>query len=81
MSDLEADVRRIEEGDAWQETDEVVEIQVKRPLDKVIPVRLPAETWAELRQAARALGVGPSTLMRMWVLEKLREVARVNRPA
>jgi hypothetical protein len=65
MNDIEPEVQKIEEGDAWDETDEVVEIEVKRPLDKVIPVRLPSDTWEELRREARDLGVGPTTLARM----------------
>lgn len=52
MSDVEQEVKRIEEGEAWEETDEVVKVQVKRPLDKVIPVRLPSDTWEELRREA-----------------------------
>ena len=55
------------------DTDEVVEIEVKKPLDKVIPVRLSAEKWQQIREEARELGVGPTTLARMWILEKLRQ--------
>lgn len=73
MSELGREVKRIEEGEAWEETDEVVELEVKQPLDKVIPVRLPAGKWEELRREARELGVGPTTLARMWLLEKLRQ--------
>lgn len=75
MPGTDKEVERIESGEAWEETDEVVEIEVKRPLDKVIPVRLPSEKWEELRREARELGVGPTTLARMWILEKLRQVA------
>jgi hypothetical protein len=71
---------RIEQGDAWLDSDEVVELDVKQPLDKVIPVRLSADKWAAVRREAREVGVGPSTLVRMWVLEKLREGA-ARRPA
>jgi len=74
MDDIERRVKRIEEGEAWDETDEVVEVEVKRPLDKVIPVRLSSEKWEELRREARELGIGPTTLARMWILEKLRQV-------
>ncbi len=56
------------------EADEAVEIDVKRPLDKVIPVRMSSEKWEELRREARELGVGPTTLARMWILEKLGQV-------
>jgi len=81
MNDIEREVEKIEEGEAWEETDEVVEIEVKRPLDKVIPVRLPSEKWEELRREARELGVGPTTLARMWILEKLRQVMLARKSA
>ncbi len=81
MSDLDQEVKRIEEGQAWEETDEVVKIEVKRPFDKVIPVRLPTEKWEELRREARELGVGPTTLARMWILEKLHQVLLAKRSA
>jgi len=74
MSDIEREVQRLEEGEAWEETDEAVDVEVKRPLDKVIPTRLPSDTWEELRREARELGVGPTTLARMWVLERLRQI-------
>jgi len=73
MADLDKAVERIEQGDAWDETDEVVQVEVKKPLDKVIPVRLPTDKWEELRQEARELGIGPTTLARMWILERLRQ--------
>ncbi len=73
MNDLDKEIQRIEQGDAWDETDEVVQVEVKKPLDKVIPVRLSAEKWEELRKEARELGVGPTTLARMWILERLRQ--------
>ena len=74
MNDIEREVQKLEEGEAWEETDEVVEVEVKWPLNKVIPVRLPSEKWEELRREARDVGVGPTTLARMWILEKLRQV-------
>jgi hypothetical protein len=74
MNDIDCEGQKLEEGEAWEETDEVVEAEVKRPLDKVIPVLLPSEKWEELRREARGLGVGPTTLARMWILEKLRQV-------
>ncbi len=30
--------------------------------------------WEELRKEARELGLGPSTLARMWILEHLRRL-------
>ena len=73
MADLDKVVEDIERGDAWNESDEVVHIEVKKPLDKVIPVRLPADKWEQIREEARELGVGPTTLARMWILERLRQ--------
>ncbi len=76
MDGIDREVKRIEKGEAWEETDEVVEIEVKRPLDKVVPVRLPSDRWEELRHEARELGVGPTTLARMRILEKPRMTTR-----
>jgi hypothetical protein len=72
---LDNEVKAIEEGNAWLEDDEVVELEVSRPLDKVIPVRLPSDAWSAMRREASQLGIGPSKLARMWIMEKLRHVA------
>lgn len=77
MADLDKAVEDIERGDAWNESDEVVRVEVKKPLDKVIPVRLPADKWEQIRKEARELGVGPTTLARMWILERLRSGLKV----
>jgi len=77
MADLGKAVEDIEGGDAWHESDEVVRVEVKKPLDKVIPVRLPADKWEQIREEARELGVGPTTLARMWILERLRSCVKV----
>jgi hypothetical protein len=60
MHDIQRAVKTIEEGQAREETDEVVEVQVNRPLDKVVAVRLPSDTWEDLRREVRELGVGPT---------------------
>ena len=75
------DIEKIEEGNAWPDDDEVVDLDVKRPLDKVIPVCLSFDKWARLRREAAHLGVGPSTLARMWILEKLRAVTSDKKSA
>ena len=72
MADLDKELQRIEQGEAWEESDEVVQLDVKKPLDKVVPIRLQAADWAKLREEARGLGVGPTTLARMWILARLR---------
>jgi hypothetical protein len=73
MDDMKKAIDKIENGDAWEDTDEVVQVEVKKSLDKVIPVRLPSDKWELMRQEARELGVGPTTLARMWILEHLRQ--------
>ncbi len=56
MDDMEKAIKKIEQGDAWEETDKVVHLEVKKPMDKVIPVRLPSDKWEQIRQEARELG-------------------------
>jgi hypothetical protein len=73
MADVNKIVEKIEQNDAWEDTDEVVKLEGKRPLDKVIPVRLSADKWEQIREEARELGIGPTTLARMWILEHLRQ--------
>ncbi|MCJ7654818.1 MAG: hypothetical protein MUO97_05880 [Dehalococcoidia bacterium] len=73
MADIDKAIKDIEQGNAWDESDEVVQVEIKKPLDKVIPVRLSGDKWEELRREARELGVGPTTLARMWLLERLRQ--------
>ncbi len=76
MTDIDKEVECIEQGEAWDEKDEVVQLEVKKPLAMVIPVRLPADKWEEMRKEARELGIGPTTLARMWILERLRQKAK-----
>ncbi|MGH2559377.1 MAG: CopG family antitoxin [Thermomicrobiales bacterium] len=42
-------------------------------LSNGITVRLDAPTLVQLREFAQQKGIGPSTLARMWILEKLHE--------
>lgn len=70
------EVERIEAGGSVFEGADEVELEVKRPLDKVVPIRMSAEQWEVLRREARELGMRPTTLLRMWVLERLRATAR-----
>jgi hypothetical protein len=46
-------VDKIEQGEAWEVPDEVVKVEVKRPLDKVIPIRLSSDKWEQIRAQAR----------------------------
>ena len=78
LNDMDKAIEKIEQGSAWEETDEVVQVEVKKPLDKVIPVRLSSDKWEQLREEARELGIGPTTLARMWILECLHAKAKAQ---
>jgi hypothetical protein len=73
MSEFDKEVERIDVGgDAWDENDEeIVDFEVKRPMDKIVSVRLVDSEWRLLLAQARALGVGPNALAQKWVLERL----------
>lgn len=73
--ELQAAIDRIDAGeDAFRDDDEIVTLTVRQPLDRVIPVRMSGDRWSALYREARELGVGPTTLARMWIMEKLRAV-------
>jgi predicted HicB family RNase H-like nuclease len=51
-----------------------VEAEFAKGLSQGITVRFDPKTMTELRVRARTKGVGPTTLIRMWVLERLQEI-------
>jgi len=53
-----------------------VRVRVGKRLTEPVTFRLDADTLAELRSLARKKGIGPTTLARMWVLERLRAEER-----
>jgi len=53
---------------------EAKKVEVKRPLGHILAVRLDAGTIDKLAALARRKGLGPSTLARMWLLERLAEI-------
>ncbi len=78
---LDREIERIDAGGETWEDSEPVDVKIKRPLNMVIPVRMASDKWLELHAIARERGIGPSTLVRMWVLERLREESLTKRPA
>lgn len=53
---------------------EPVKVKFSRPLIKRgLTVKLSEETIEKLRQLGQEQGVGPSTLVRMWIMERLRQ--------
>ena len=60
----------LEFEDEWVE---VKRVKVARPLSHILAVRLDARTIDRLAEVGRAKGLGPSTLARMWLLERLEQ--------
>jgi len=52
-----------------------VPMRVNRSLSAPLTVRLDPADRAELARRAKAQGIGPSTLVRMWVKDRLRREA------
>ncbi len=52
------------------------DVQVDPNLSERITVRLTPALLGQLRRAARAKGIGPSTLARMWIIEHLRAAGK-----
>lgn len=73
MEKLLSDSSVYDDEDAWEGSEEIKEeLTVKKPLDKVVPIRLDAALWDQLRVEAKARGIGPTTLARMWLIERLK---------
>ena len=50
-----------------------VKVRFARNLSQVLALRLEPQTLEELRELARKKGIGPTTLARMWILERLQQ--------
>lgn len=55
-----------------------VKVIVAKNLSSGITVRLAPDVLAQVRTQAQEKGVGPTTLIRMWVLEKLQKTSKAN---
>ncbi len=60
-----------------------VKIRFAKNLSQGMTIRLDLDTTVKLKSEAAKKGIGPTTLVRMWVLERLQaqEGARVSNPA
>jgi hypothetical protein len=70
-----------EEEAAWWEKHDLsdywhqfkpIDVRVAKNLSQGLMVRLDRDTMTQLRQRAQREGVGPTTLIRMWVKERLQ---------
>ena len=59
-------------ADYWDETEEV-EVEVRRRPRRSVSVKLSEEDIQALKRIAEEKGVGYTTLLRIWIKEKLRE--------
>ncbi len=59
-------------ADYWDEF-KPVRVRFAKNLSEGITIRLDPETLRKVRSLAREKGLGPTTLIRMWVLEHLKE--------
>jgi predicted DNA binding CopG/RHH family protein len=72
---------RQEEAEWWDTHDitdyldelKPVRVRFGQHLTEGITVRLDPQTLGELRRRAGERGIGPTTLARMWIIEKLRQ--------
>ena len=55
-----------------------VKVRFADKLSEGITVRLDPDTLEELRTRARRMGIGPTTLARMWILEHLHATEDVG---
>jgi len=58
-----------------------VKVRFAKNLSEPLTVRLDPETLTELRARAKAKGIGPTTLARMWLLEHLQQERARSTPA
>ena len=71
---------REEEAEWWDTHDitdyldelKTVKVRFAKNLSEGITVRFDPATMRQLRSEAKEKGIGPTTLVRMWVLERLR---------
>lgn len=53
-----------------------VKLEFEKPLIHILGVRLDAKTIDLLAKLGDEMGIGPSTLARMWIMEKLKSLSR-----
>lgn len=67
-------------ADYWDEF-KPVKVRFAKNLSQGLTVRLDIASSVQLRVLAHEKGIGPTTLVRMWVLERLREAKTQPAPA
>ena len=61
-------------GEFWDELEDVdIVVELDKPRDETIVLRVQKEVKEGLDKFAKRLGLNLSTLVRMWLMEKLQE--------
>ncbi|MBI2039605.1 hypothetical protein HYT18_00855 [Candidatus Microgenomates bacterium] len=59
----------------WKE----VKLEFAKPLEHILGVRMDGKTLTQLTKLGSEMGIGPSTLVRMWIMEKLKLLLRKSK--
>lgn len=88
MTPLIPEFTSYDEEAAWWDSHDITEylhelkpvtVRVAKHLSESLNIRLDHGTMVSLRQQAQKQGIGPTTLARMWIKERLTETARQHR--
>lgn len=61
-------------ADYWDELEDVdIVVELEKPRDETIVLRVQKQVKDKLDRFARSLGLNLSTLVRMWIMEKLQQ--------
>lgn len=60
-------------ADYWDEF-KPVRVRFAKNLSEGITIRLDPETLSKVRSLAKEKGIGPTVLIRMWIMERLKEM-------
>lgn len=64
-------------GDYWDQLEDVkVIVDLKKPRDETLMLRLQADLKKRLEHVAQSKGLNVSTLARMWLIEKLHTLQK-----
>lgn len=59
----------------WKE----VKLEVTKPLEHILGVRMDGKTLTQLTRLGNEMGIGPSTLVRIWIMEKLKSFSKKSK--
>ncbi|MBI4187677.1 MAG: hypothetical protein HY529_00540 [Chloroflexi bacterium] len=48
----------------------------KKNLQKIIPIRVSHENWEQIKKEANRMGIGVSTLTRIWIMDDIQKLAK-----